>query len=359
MKKQYGWVSEYQQRKFFESREAIRERKLARKSLDVVGVKEESKLIVTKSDYENLDNNKTIAVMLDLEGTVDYLDDSKAKIFINQLDLLRKKFGAKKGIISISTFSTHPQKIKEAFDILSPHLIDSIEIGTSFYYSGVYDYAKDMGTFKEYGFNLDKVKTFTSYYVNNSEVCNQWFALIDDTIPDYVYKEYQNRHPMLVLRPSQRETGNLKNNFMSISTTTQGFDGVIEGLNTYIESIRDFTPSQILETQKNMITYLSRHELIRKFWNREYAFLERYFSEGFADESNYNDMLDNLIYIDELQGLSMEELLHIREILRFVVQYFDETQNIESSLKLQRTLDSVVKKQNMETALRLQRTLGH
>lgn len=238
MKNQYGWVSEYKRKKFFEGQKLKKEKEFL-KSFD------------TNNDFEI---PKTIAVMLDLDGTCDSINDEKAKIFIAQLEILRKKFQAKLATISISTRYDNSDKMQEVLEILSRNLSNYVKLGINFFYGGIYDYDKKEEVSQAYGFNRNKVKTFVSYYVDSIGMNNQWFAIIDDVISDDIYSKYKNSHPMLVCRPSQHDEGSLsKNNFMSVSTTTKGIDGVIEILDLYIESIRYLSPIRIMEIQRNMI----------------------------------------------------------------------------------------------------------
>lgn len=328
MKKQYGWVSEYRRKKFFEGQKLRKEKELL-KSLDI---------------DNDIKIPKTIAIMLDLDGTCDSINDEKAKIFIAQLDILRKKFGAKLATISISTHYANSDRMQEVLEILSRNLSNYIKIGINFFYGGIYDYDKNEEIPQGYSFNRDKVKTFDDYYVNSIGPNNQWFAIIDDSISDDTYSKYKNSHPMLVCRPSQKDEDSLsKNNFMSISTTTKGIDGVIEILDLYIESIRYLSPIQIIETQRNMITHLSSWDLIEKIRNRDYIFLERYFKEGFADEADYRDSLNWLIYTNSDQNPSKNELIYLREIFELMVQHFreiNEKENIEKVLKLQKAFET-------------------
>ena len=322
MKKQYGWVSEYKKKKFFESQKSRKEKNYQKTIRNI-----------------EIPNNKTIAVMLDLEGTVDYIDDEKAKLFIKQLDTLRKKFSAKTAYISISTHYNNSNEIKKVLDIISRNLSNHIKIGISFYFSGIYDYDKDYDSYRENGYNFDKVKTFSDYYVNNINFDNKWFAIVDDGINNEIYKNYQESHPMLLARPSQIGNEELNNNFMSIATSVKGIDGVIKIFKKYLKSIKDLSPEEILETQRKIIEHLSSYELSEKIWNREYVFLERYFSEGYADESDFNDILTLLVFTNQNQTPSKEELKHLKIIFEIMSEHFhskDEKQNINRVLELQK-----------------------
>lgn len=281
--------------------------------------------------------------MLDLDGTSDFINDETAKKFINQLNTLRIKFGASQAIICISTHYNDPNKMIEVLDILSRNLNKHTKIGINFFYGGKYNYDKRESITEDYSFNRDKVKTFYSYYVSALGKDNKFFAIIDDNISQDTYIQFQNIHPMLVCRPSQHnEKSILKNNFMSISTTTKGFDGVIEVFDLYINSIKKLSPLKIMETQRNMITHLSSKDLIDKIINRDYAFLERYFKEGFADESDYNDTLLWLTFTNNIINPSKEELIHLKEIFSLISQYFEKTnksENVGKVLQLQRKLE--------------------
>ena len=328
MKKQYGWESEYRRKKFLERHNSKNDK---------------SQYNINRIDNE-LEISKTIAIMLDLDGTSDFINDETAKKFINQLNTLRIKFGASQAIICISTHYNNPNKMIEVLDILSRNLNKYTKIGINFFYGGKYNYDKKESITEDYSFNRDKVKTFYSYYVSALGKDNKFFAIIDDNIPQDTYIQFQNSHPMLVCRPSQHNEKIIsKNNFMSISATTKGFDGVIEVFDLYINSIKNLSPLKIMETQRNMITHLSSTDLIDKIRNRDYAFLERYFKEGFADESDYNDTLIWLTFTNNNINPSKEELIHLKEIFSLISQYLKKTnksENVGKVLQLQRKLEN-------------------
>lgn len=285
---------------------------------------------------------KTIAIMLDLDGTCDFIDEEKAKTFISQVEWLREKFEADEATISISTHYTDSVEMRNVLNILSSNLSDGIKIGLSFYFGGIYDYNENRDYLKEYGFNRDKVATFDHYYVNEKSVDNQWFAIIDDGISDEIYKRYQNKHPMLVCRPTQYDKSDLsKNNFMNIATTTKGIDGVIESLNLYINSIKNLSLKEILEVQKNMIVHLSTWHLIEKAIASDYDFLEKYFKAEVADEDDYLGVLEYLsLSVSRMK--SREEVMYLREIFILMYQHFREVndqENMYKIIKLQKGLE--------------------
>lgn len=322
-RRQDGWVSEYQRQKFLK-----RQQKTFKDfSTNYLGNMEELKIPTW------------IAVMLDLDGTIDGIDDEKASIFVKQLEYLRQKFKADEGIISISTHYDNASKIKSVLDIFARNLSGSIKIGKSFYYGGTYDYEKQLDIPCGMNFNRDKVATFDSHYVNIIGPVNKWIAIIDDGIDEDVYMKYQDIHPMLLCKPSQSERTVAKNNFMRRATTTKGFDGVLEVLDEYTDSIKSLSSIQILDTQRNMISHLSSYELTEKVRKREYSFLERYFKEGYADEDDYQDTLVWLLLTNSSTCPSKEELIYIERILEVMIAHFQNNENeagLESSFQLQK-----------------------
>lgn len=277
---------------------------------------------------------KQIAVMLDLERTSEDITEKTAEIFIKQLEFIRHKFLAEEGRISISTHYGESDKIQKVLNILAKHTTDTIKIGLSFYYGGIFDYEKQLDLEQGYSFNRNKIKTFEMFYMDSSTVTNEWFAIIDDGISEEEYKYYQNKQPSFFCRPSKNEYDLKYNSFMNIATTTKGMSGVIESLDNYIKSIENLSPEQILEKQKNMICHLSGSDLVNKIRNREYKYLEQYFKEGFADKADYSDTLTWL----EITNLKMiptkEEREQIKRILALIEEYYQYEEETQSLAKL-------------------------
>ena len=258
---------------------------------------------------------KKIAVMLDLEGTIDGINDEKASHFIKQIEKIRKKMKSDVAILSISTHYPQEDKIKKPLEILSRNLEGKVEIGTSFYYGGIYDFQSGKAYKKEFGFNKDKIATFEKYYVDEN---TKWFAIIDDGIEKEIYQKYKNKYPMVLLSPTKRKEEEQKDNFMSYSTQTKAFSGVIEMLDLYLENIKDMSPEEILKRQKEMMIHISSWGLKEKIRKKEYAYIRRYFEEGLADNGDYETTLFWLGHIEE-ESLTQEELEEIKRILEIII----------------------------------------
>ena len=275
---------------------------------------------------------KTISVMLDASGTSNHIDDQSAQIFIKQLEEIRLHFKADIGTISVSTSFEEPDSIKYILDILSRNLTGNIVIGLNFLAGYTYDYKKNALDNQGIGFNTDKVATFAKYYISNPEYDNQWFALIDDNLYDDVYRQYRDIHPMFVCRPTY---GEHKANFMLYDTETENFDGVIEGLDYYIKTIKNMTREEILNHQMHV---LSNTELQDHFKKGNFTFLKKFLSEGHARIEDCDAILElfriktNKASFSNEAGLSKEELQAFSDILDIIYKYYEKHNN-EKGLK--------------------------
>ncbi len=312
---QNSWVSEYKRKKFMERQK-----------------KPVGEMSLHYLDTTPLKIPTELAVMLDLDGTVNSIDLEKAKQFQVQLDSIRQKFDADTVFISISTHYEDSIKMKKVLDIFACTLLPNIKIGMSFYFGGMYDYEKGLDIPCKFGFNRDKVETFDTYYNSTLGRYNKWFAIIDDGIADDIYLRYQNNHPMLLVLPSNSERSVSKNNFMRRATTTNGFDGVLEVMDGYLEDIKGLSSLEIVNTQRNMITHLSSYELVEKIRKRDYSFLERYFVEGYADEDDYQDTLSWILLTNSDSNFSRGEAVSIGRIVDLLVEHFEEKRD-ESAIK--------------------------
>lgn len=300
-------------------------------------------------EKENNQKTNQIAVMLDLERTSEDITDKTAEIFIKQLEFIRKKFSAEIGTISISTHYGEADKMQKVLNIPAKNTTDKIRIGLSFYHGGIYDYENQKDIDKGYGFNRNKIETFERFYIDNHAIENKWFAIIDDGISEEDYKDYQDKSPSFFCRPSKNEYDLKYNNFMNITTTTKGFNGVIGALDTYIKSIESLTPKQILEKQKNMICHLSGSDLVQKIRNREYAYLEQYFIQGFADKADYRDTLTWLDITNQSIMPMEEERKYLERILSIIEKHYKRVEKVQDLTRL-RTLKGTLLKENIETS---------
>ena len=295
-------------------------------------------LVRWKKIQEEKESKKNIAIMLDLEGTIDGIDDEKASRLIRQVEEIRRRMDAEEAILMISTHYNNPTKMKKPLEILSRNLVRGVRIGTSFYYGGTYDYNEQQEERKGIGFNFDKIRTFEAYYVKKDNV---WFALIDDGLEEDTYKKYQNHHPMLQCRPSQRRKETQNDNFMSLSTTTRGFAGVLELLDRYLESTKKMTKSEILERQRNQsISSSPKEERVTDV----YPFLYRYLEEDEASEKDYKQMLFWLEYRISQRYNSKEELEWMQKTVQLLIQKLEGNKNCEKEKSLKALQKSISKK---------------
>lgn len=212
---------------------------------------------------------KILAVMLDIQETCDGIDNNKAKIFIAQLEKIKRKYKAKEIIISVITQEEKTPREQVVLNILSRNLKKGIKIEPREINTDSYN---------------DKIQFFEDNYIHNIEKNTVWFALIDTKIKANIYKKYQYNRAMLVCMPSQEKTA--KYNIMSISTTTPGFTGVLESIDKYIEQVRYFSPFQILDYQRNGTIYFKDTRVPRTPTNQGYDFQQN----NYQAPSQENDL---------------------------------------------------------------------
>jgi hypothetical protein len=333
-----GWVSEYRKNKYFLNKE----------------IKEYKNSCMYDKEFE--DNiPKTIAVMLDLDGTSDFINKDNSKVFIRQLEILRRKFKAEKCTISISTHYSGDDainKIKSVLDVINNYIFENIIFGINFFYGGTYNYNTGEVVYRGEGFNRKKIDEFTEFYVKShnknrfleeEDFKNNWFAIIDDNVRDEVYKEYRLKQPMVVIAPSQQEDSLKNNSFMRIGTTTKGFNGVIEALQVYINSIKGLNKNSIMEKQREVMVHLSLNELHNMIINRNYNYLEKYFSSDYLNDFDYIDSVYWIGYSCSDRELSKEELLHLKNILKIISKHFikkNEKDNLKKVYMLKREIEN-------------------
>lgn len=276
--------------------------------------------------------SRSIAIMLDLEGTCNKIKDEEAKIFLKQVDAIRKQFGNQKAYICISTHSSSTKEIKRVYDILNNYKSDDIILDTSFVFGGVYDYKYDSVTPMGFCFNANKVQTFIDYYLNNSSLNIGWFAVIDDRLSEDFYKSYQRFIPMVGLKPSGKKD-EYYNNFMYRTTDTDNFLGVIDLMERYINDIKGMTLFDILDEQEEMQRHLSSwdlHELIR---NCQFGSIIEYLNSGMADEFDFKDTYVTLMLFYQ-EGLGKQYDDYITELLKILDENSALDRTVEDVRKL-------------------------
>lgn len=263
--------------------------------------------------------DKSIAVMLDLDGVADNINENTAEIFIEYLNIIRKKFGAKHCFICISTHATDVSLVKSVLDILNYYRTRSIVFGKCFLYGSSYDYVTDKVTLEGPFFNTNKITTFKNYYLNNYITNNMWFMVADDSLDSDLFKNFKDIHPCLFVKPG----GNGTSNFMSIEPKTKGFDAVIEALEMYISYTKGLDREDILNEQKNMIYQLTNSELIEKVRSNDYEFLIRYFESDYVNEFDYYDVV---VWLDITAVYNEQDFDKVSYLLNILKSHITEEQ---------------------------------
>lgn len=324
--KKDSWDSEFRKKRFYDNQRRKAEKKF-NQQMDGAPLFPR----VLQSDY--VVNPKSIAIMLDLDGTSDWCDKSTAEIFIKQVDTLRKQFGGQKAYICISTHAHGFEPIKRVFDEMAPFLNDDIILSNSFYYGGMYIYSTNENYNMGVMFNMNKVQTFNDRYLESEHLNIGWFALIDDSIAEYVYKQYKETKPMVALKPGCNSISKYKN-FMYRETCTDNFYGVVELLDEYIKDIKGMDYYDILDKQEQMMSHLSSFELRELVRNRQFSSLSRYLESGLADNDDYKSVFSWMIMENDIEPFDMRYEAYIERILGILSENGAFTETVEEAKSL-------------------------
>lgn len=300
MENGYSWVSPYREKKFLESHQ---------KKVELLG------------DGLFKDNRKrVIAIMLDVQGTIDDIDDEKAKTFMNQLHRLRIKYGANQVLINLSSHMHTANGIVKYLEILHRNLKPNIILDDASYLCGTYNYETGVDEVKEFGYNLRKTEVFEKrYFAKYKILCH---GIIDDSVSTDYIKKFKDSRPVFIIRASQLSESDLsRDNMMCYSTLTDGFDGVLECLNAYLTCIKDIPAYNIVEKQSEELIHLSAYEVKTMCISKNYDLIMRYVSERKLDDDDYERVARELRYILNSDTLDADELTKIRNIIGALESY--------------------------------------
>ncbi len=319
MKKRDSWDSEFRKQRFYYNRE----KKALKKYFDQI----DSSSFASVLHTPRVNPKRSIAIMLDLDGTSNWIDDSSAEIFMKQVENLRKHFGEGKAFLCISTHAHGSEAIKKVLDKLAPFANENIILDNAFFYGGVYAYPYDteyhMGNF----FNTNKIKTFAEHYLE-SEILNiGWCALIDDTISERAFKGFQNEIPMVAMKPGCTSISKYTN-FMYRETCTDNFDGVIELMDSYINDIKEMDYWDILDFQREMVRHLSDFEIHDLIKNREFYKLREYLKSGMTDESDFKNTFGWLMFESKVEPFGAQYDSYVEDILNILRENKAFTQSV-------------------------------
>lgn len=291
--KKYSWVSPYREKLFLESHNRNIEN--------------------FNDDLFEGNREKVIVIMLDVQGTIDGIDDEKAETFIKQLHKLRIKYGANKVIINMSSHMHTPNSLIKYLEILHRNLRPNIVLDTATYLFGEYNYETCEDEVKEFGYNLNKTDIFESKYFSKYNVlCH---GIIDDSVSDDYIKRFKNDRPVFIIRPSVKNEQDLsKDNIMCYSTLTEGFDGVLECLDSYLEHIKDIPAYDIVGKQKVELIHLSAFEVGELCREKNFDLIYKYVFEGKLDYDDYEKVARELTWLLK-SNLEIFELNRIRDII--------------------------------------------
>lgn len=280
-----------------------------------------------KKEYSISHQSNSIILMLDMEGTLNNINDEKAKKFMDIIQMLRIKNNANQAILCLSTHSKDTKEMCSYLNILNKNLKPNIKIGKCFYLQGIYDYDRDIKQYINEHYNHYKTQVFEQHYLQNNNALHKnttlsnpsdhvsWFAIIDDQAdPDYINKFIDSKL-MTIFRPSQYDPNCKKSdNCMCYSTTTKGFDGVLEMLTQHQTDIQYKSSLKRLEEQKNYLFPLTYSLLTKMCEKQQYDLILRYLQETKLQPAEYK-LLEMHMRIEITKKLSITELQKVKQIV--------------------------------------------
>lgn len=287
-----SWDSEFRKNRFYENQK--------RKALKEYNKQQENNPFCSVLRSKPKPKPVSIAVMLDLDGTCNLIDDELAEKFIDEVEVLREQFGGN-AYICISTHSSSSRHIKKVFDYLAKYKKEGIILAKSFFYGGTYDYEYDEERYEGFSFNSNKVNTFSQVYLDNKELNIGWFAIIDDSLSEDIFKPYQEFRAMVGLRPGYTGTDRY-NNFMYRTTSTKNFLGVVELMDKYIEDVNDKNIFDIIDIQRKMPRHLSSWEVSELLRNYQFSEIVNYLNSGLADKDDFRDVYTRLYMMSQYEN---------------------------------------------------------
>lgn len=314
----YSWISPYREKKFLEAH---------RKKNELLG----EELLTDK-------RKTAVVIMLDLQGTIDNIDYGKAQIFMNLLHKIRIKYNANIAIINLSSHMHSADGLIKYLEILHRNLKPNIILGDATYLYGTYNYETGCTEEKGFGYNLRKTEVFENTYFDKYKVlCH---GIIDDSVSaDYVTK-FKDTKPVFVIRPSQSKPQDLnRDNMMCYSTLTEGFDGVLEGLSSYLEIIKDIPNYGIVFKQREELVHLSALEVKKLCTSKNFDLVLRYVREGKLDEDDYERVARELGWVLKSNTLDISQLIKIKNIIEALGKYLEKDN--EYLLSLRNKVDSL------------------
>lgn len=267
-----------------------------------------------------MNSNKFIVLMLDIQGTLNGMNDELADIFIHLVDIIRVSYNAKDAILFISTHDEDANNIERYLNILNRHLLNNIKIGRSFYLDGHYDYDTKQIKYCSSGYNNCKTKLLEDCYIFPDIRKLAWIGIADDYIDIDFAKKYQKEKPISLFRPSKRGTNVLEeDNIMCYSTHTLGFLGVIETMSKMTENLQILGSKGMYEKQKNSLFRLDGTTRFFLLVNQDYPMLLRYMQECNLDSDDYFNIADMLSYNFDAYPHDDEELKLMQKIAKICI----------------------------------------
>lgn len=256
-----------------------------------------------------------IVVMLDLQGTLDGINDSSAHVFMQQVEQLRNKFSASEALLFISSQAEDERELHEGISCLKRNLLSNIKLDDCYYLNG-YVNPYTMESVSVSGINGDKLSVLQGKYFGKEEL--KFVGIIDDNILAMSVLPFQNVCPMVHIYPSQRCEEYLDTSFFSYGTMTYGFNGVVECIASYLKTIQNLDTNEIFTCQKQDLVLISCILAIQLLRDKRYKELRRYVEADKVCRDGYGTFaysIGNVLYQKEYSAEEKEDLFVIAQLV--------------------------------------------
>lgn len=263
---------------------------------------------------------RTIPILLDVQGTLENMNNENIDTFMNQIKCLIQNFQADQAFLIISSLATDPNELIPYMNLLRKHLMPQILLENCYYLNGMIDAETNEVTEICSMYNYNKFLVFEETYLLNQEQNTPvMFLVADDEILNSAARKYQNQMPVCFLRASQVTEERLReDNLMIHSSFTKGFDGVVELLSQYLTHIQSLNCREVVKCQQTECFTLNYYEIIAALEEKNYDLILEHLKQNKIPSCYYPNLIKEVTKMYENLFLSEKIKKQLAEIIEFI-----------------------------------------
>ncbi len=266
---------------------------------------------------------KKIVFMLDIQNTIDGLDQTTKRKLIKILKLYKEKFNVDKIELFFSTF-TVSEILEYVVNNFAIDLMPEISISKNFYSDGIYNYQNKSINFIERDYNYNKITTLREHYLDENV---RFIGIIDDNLPEYQLTELKGKTVATLFSP----TSKVLKTPMHYGTSVVGIKGVLELLENYIQNIQSLSYEEILEEQKNNKLVVDDNILCKDLSLKYDRFTKAFINDAVNSYEKALKLASQMYNLLSNCELSSEAVNSIKEYSKIIVYYLEEAKHDEKN----------------------------